>query len=356
VPEQHYPAEPEPAYHEDDRYPHPGNPRLEASRQDSAHPQEGDYEGQYADAEGHRYDQYEYADGEEGAYEDDEPGGKRRNAIKIGLAVLGVVVLGSAGAFGYRMVFRGGADGPPPLIRADTSPTKVMSTASADGSAKPINDRLGNGSGERMLSREEQPVDLRDAARNANGGLVVPLTGGAAVAPYPSASTAGAAPPAGAATTEPKRVRTVTIHADPAAPAGAAPAAPAPAAPRTAAPRPAPQTAVPLTPQSQPSVAAVEPTRPPAPPRAAAPRASESGGWVVQLSAQKTEGEAQSAFRAAQAKYSVLGSYQPLIRKKDQGDRGVFYAAQVGPLAREEANQLCENLKSAGGSCFIQRN
>ncbi len=77
---------------------------------------------------------------------------------------------------------------------------------------------------------------------------------------------------------------------------------------------------------------------------------------MVQLSAQKTEAEAQSAFRAAQTKYSVLGGHQPLIRKKDQGDRGVFYAAQVGPLAREEANQLCESLKSAGGNCFVQRN
>jgi cell division septation protein DedD len=101
-------------------------------------------------------------------------------------------------------------------------------------------------------------------------------------------------------------------------------------------------------------VAAVEPARPPAPARA--PRASEVGGWVVQISAQKTEGEAQSAFRVAQSKFSVLSGYQPLIRKKDQGDRGVFYAAQVGPLPRDEANQLCENLKSAGGNCFIQRN
>ena len=370
VPDQHYPAEPELAYRQDEHYPDPGNARLEASRedlhQDAAYPPAGEYGRQYTDAEGNRYDEYEYAEGEEGAYEDDEPGGKRRNAIKIGLAVLGVVVFGSAAAFGYRMVFGGGTDGPPPLIRADTSPTKVMATASADGNAKPINDRLANGSGERMLSREEQPIDLRDAARNANGGLVVPLAGGGAVAPYPSASTAGAAAtPAGPATGEPKRVRTVTIHADPAPPAGAAvaPAAPATAAPRTAAPRPAQapptaapsQSAAPLAPapQSQPSVAAVEPARP-APARA--PRTSEVGGWVVQISAQKTEGEAQSAFRVAQNKFSVLSGYQPLIRKKDQGDRGVFYAAQVGPLPRDEANQLCENLKSAGGNCFIQRN
>jgi hypothetical protein len=47
--------------------------------------------------------------------------------------------------------------------------------------------------------------------------------------------------------------------------------------------------------------------------------------------------------------------YQALIRKKDQGERGVFYAAQVGPLPREEAEQVCGNLRSAGGSCFVQK-
>jgi cell division septation protein DedD len=84
-------------------------------------------------------------------------------------------------------------------------------------------------------------------------------------------------------------------------------------------------------------------------------RANEAGAWVVQLSAQKTEGEAQSAYRAAQAKFSVLAGYQLLVRKKDQGERGTFYAAQIGPLPRSEANKLCDNLKTAGASCFIER-
>jgi SPOR domain len=384
VPDQHHPAEPESAHAahmEDDRYPRLGSARQEALHPDAAYPKEGEHEGaydtQYADAEGDaeadRYDEYEYADGDEGAYEDDESGGKRRNTIKIALAVLGVVVFGSAAAFGYRAVFHGGTGGPPPLIRADNSPTKVVPAPSADGSSKPINDRLG---GERMVSREEQPVDLRDAARNANGGLVVPQAGGGAgVSPYPAAPVAGAAAPA--SPTEPKRVRTVTIHADPAAPPAAAgqvtpPATPAPA-PRTAAvPRPvaqpaqaaaAPQAAPPnqpaaplaLTPQSQPSVAAVDTARPAAPARAA-PRAVEGGGWMVQLSAQKTEAEAQSAFRVAQTKYSVLSGYQPQIRKKDRGERGIFYGAQVGPFAHEEANQLCDNLKGAGSDCFVLKN
>jgi hypothetical protein len=76
--------------------------------------------------------------------------------------------------------------------------------------------------------------------------------------------------------------------------------------------------------------------------------------WVVQVSAQRTEEEAQAAFRGAQAKYGVLRGYPVLIRKKDQGGRGVFFAAQVGPLARDEANGLCNRIKKAGGNCLIE--
>jgi cell division septation protein DedD len=102
-------------------------------------------------------------------------------------------------------------------------------------------------------------------------------------------------------------------------------------------------------------VAAVEEAHPAASARSA-PRVNESGTWVVQLSAQTTEEEALSAFRAAQAKYAALAGYQVLIRKKDQGGRGVFYAAQVGPLARDEANGLCGRIKNAGGKCFTLEN
>jgi hypothetical protein len=99
------------------------------------------------------------------------------------------------------------------------------------------------------------------------------------------------------------------------------------------------------------AVAAVEEAQP-----ASRPGTNENGNWVVQLSAQRTEEEAQAAFRAAQAKYATLAGHQVLIRKKDQGGRGVFYAAQVGPLTRDEANGLCNRIKSGGGNCFIQAN
>ena len=59
-----------------------------------------------------------------------------------------------------------------------------------------------------------------------------------------------------------------------------------------------------------------------------------------------------------QAKYpSVLGGQQMLIRKKEVAGKGTFYGAQVGPFAeRSDAIQLCEQLKSAGGSCIVQKN
>jgi len=89
----------------------------------------------------------------------------------------------------------------------------------------------------------------------------------------------------------------------------------------------------------------------------AATRAIDPGGFVVQISAQRSEPEARAAFRTMQAKYLVLSGRQPLIRRKDQGERGIFYATQVGPFGvKSDADQLCETLKSAGGTCFVQKN
>ena len=326
------------------------------------------YDDQYAEP-GANDDGYEYAE-----HTDSDDGAavvKRRNTTKIAIAVLGLAVFGSAAALGYRTVFKGGVSGPVPLIRADTSPTRV--TPSGDGSGKPINERLSEGS-ERTMQRYEEPVDMRDASRGGNA--VLPgASGSIPSVGYPAASPTGG--PSGS--TEPRRVRTVTIRADqgtaPAPERTAAPPPPqtraAPPPPRQAAvPREAPpprdttQTATgsaggaPMSIMPGAGAAEEAPTRvaTAAPPQT---RSSEGGGggYVVQLSAQKTESEAQASFRAMQSKYSSLNGQQALIRRKDQGERGVFYAAQVGPFgSRDEANQLCESLKSAGGSCFVLRN
>ena len=90
-------------------------------------------------------------------------------------------------------------------------------------------------------------------------------------------------------------------------------------------------------------------------PTAAAP----AGAYVVQVSAQRTEAEAESSYRALQQKYpAVLGSREANIRRVDLGDKGgIFYRAQVGSFATsEQATAFCDDLKAAGGQCIVQRN
>jgi SPOR domain len=76
----------------------------------------------------------------------------------------------------------------------------------------------------------------------------------------------------------------------------------------------------------------------------------------VQVSSQKSEADAQSAYRGIQSKYpGVLGSHPHTVRRADLGAKGVYYRAMVGPFAsREEAVQLCSSLKQAGGDCVVQ--
>jgi hypothetical protein len=335
-------------------------------------------EGDYDDGDGHkspptarRYAAYGRKREETDEYHDDEYGQdgdreydtehedaddgesrvERRSSTRVVIAVLGIAVFGSAAAFGYRTIFKAAPSGPTPIIRADNSPTKVTPTAT-DANPKLANGRFG-GSGEQLMRRDEDPVDVGSSYRSGAIDAAGRFPGAAGSSPSEIVpATVGPTPPG-----DPKRVRTVAVRAD----QGSA------ASDRTPPPRASspPQSQPPLPPPTR--QAAVAPAPIPTPsvapiaiaPEAAAPRAVDAGagGFVVQLSAQRSEAEAQAAFRTLQAKYSVLSGRQPLIRRKDQGERGVFYAAQVGPFGvKGDADQLCETLKTAGGTCFVQRN
>jgi len=102
-------------------------------------------------------------------------------------------------------------------------------------------------------------------------------------------------------------------------------------------------------------VAAANPTPDQAAPAAAA---SAGGGYLVQVSSQRNEADAQASFRALQGKFpAVLGSREPVIKRADLGEKGVYYRAMVGPFgSSDEATQFCGSLKTAGGQCVIQRN
>ena len=96
----------------------------------------------------------------------------------------------------------------------------------------------------------------------------------------------------------------------------------------------------------------------PAPQVAARPSRAAAGGYVVLVSSQRTEADAQASSRALQAKYpAVLGSRRPTITRADLGEKGIFFRTQVGPFAAvEEAGEMCNSLKAAGGQCIVLRN
>jgi hypothetical protein len=190
----------------------------------------------------------------------------------------------------------------------------------------------------------------------------------------PGAASLGATSP-GAASPGTKKVHTVAIHAGQSGEADAAATAAPPPAPRAVAPRPAaaPKPLAAAAPQggnaplsivpSQGDTAAPARTRtavarPVAASAAAEPVPSAGGGYSVQVSSQRSEAEAQSAYRGLQAKYpSQLGGHASSVRQVNLGDKGVFYRTLVGPYASmEEAAQMCSSLKAAGGSCIVQRN
>ncbi|MSP32748.1 MAG: SPOR domain-containing protein, partial [Pseudolabrys sp.] len=118
------------------------------------------------------------------------------------------------------------------------------------------------------------------------------------------------------------------------------------------------------------------PARVAPPPRAAAPVARTAAvaptqiapaapiggavgvGYAVQVSSQRSEAEAQTAFRSLQGKFpGQLGGKQPLIHRVDLGAKGIYFRAMVGPFASGgEAGELCGSLKAAGGECIVQRN
>jgi len=82
-------------------------------------------------------------------------------------------------------------------------------------------------------------------------------------------------------------------------------------------------------------------------------------GYVVQISAQRSEAEALASFRSMQSKYPrELGDREPIVRPLDLGPpKGVYYRVMVGPFGSAgEAEQLCNDLKADDGKCIVLKN
>jgi SPOR domain len=352
---------------------------------------------------------------EQGDFYEDVPPSRLRKGIMVIASVLALAAMGSAGAYGYRTFFKStGPRAQPPVIKAESAPSKIVPASNKDAPTKQITDRVDTpGQSEKLVSREEKPVEINDKP----AGAVFPPV-------QTPSSSSSPAPGSGVVSPDAKRVRTIAIRPDQATIADstptvapprvttvappvrqAAPAAPPPQQPPqrvvSSAPSADDPEAVPPPAQRQPvtrvtpavaqhQAAAPAPSNAPlslspdapaparvAPARAATPAvrtatvaptqiapaapaaASGTGGsYAVQVSSHPSEAEAQAAFRSLQGKYpGQLGGKQPLIRKVDLGAKGIYYRAMVGPFATgSEASALCSSLKAAGGQCIIQRN
>jgi len=349
-------------------------------------------------------------------YEEEPPTARRRGGLAVMAAVLALAVLGTAGAFAYRAMF-GGSMLPslPPIIRADNGPNKILPKPTNAKSSDQA-DAGSADSGEKLVSREEKPVDVpkplnvsprvvstipiipapdtppAGVLATGQSGFPAPMTAPATPpapgvsAPFPATGSApqAASPLSG----EPKKIHTVAIRPDQSGGTDAATAPPQPA-PLPAARTTPPHSAVPPTPRAAASPAppsganaplSIVPSRDEVPSAApartrtalaqptslspsatstAAPSADATGGgYAVQVSSQRSETDAQTAFRALQAKYPTqLGGHSPLVRRADLGTKGIYYRALVGPFASmEQAAGLCSSLKAAGGNCIVQRN
>jgi SPOR domain len=343
-------------------------------------------------------------------YYDDAPTPRRRGGLVLVIAVLGLAVLGTAGAFAYRAMF-GGSMLPslPPIIKAGNGPNKIVPSYGDARASNSTQATVANtGSSEKLVSREEQPVEIQEPPKTAPRVIsTIPIApnpnslpagassiGAAPLAPAPAGAAPAAAPPVIAtvpasppapapASAEPKKIHTVTIRSDQSGgtDTGAAASAPqhnsARSAKMSAAKPSAASGSQPLSlaPDSQGDVAATPPAPVPAPPpprsraRAAvatttpaggtaAETTTASGGYAVQVSSQRSEADAQAAFRALRAKFpNQLGGREPIVRRADLGAKGIYYRAMVGPFASmEEAAGMCSTLKAAGGTCLVQRN
>jgi hypothetical protein len=308
----------------------------------------------------------------------------RRPALLIGGAIV-VCVVGIGSVLAMRGESTSGREAP--TIKAASGPVKIQpeqaSTGSQPAQSASILDRNGSEriAASRVINREEQPVDVREAARAAR----VEPSRIEQVAPQASSNG-----PAGAGFfPEPRKVKTVSVRPDgsivsepaarppsmAAAPAAAvrAPAvvaAPPPAAappvakPAAAAPAPA---APKVTARATPPVPTIGDNAPRnlAPRNLAAPVAASAtpavavggaGSFAVQLAAPGSAAEASSTIaRLKQRHAAELSGVQPTTVRASVNGRDIYRVRVVG-MSQDSANALCSRLKAGGGSCFVARN
>jgi hypothetical protein len=319
-----------------------------------------DYQHEQAYAE----DGYAYDDAEQ----EREP--KRRGGMVTVAAVFALAVFGVGGAFAYRTYSGSVRSGEPPIIRADAGPTKIIPSP-PDGTAK-VPDRMTPGDSlERIVSREEAPLDPN--ARSGSSRVGFPSSNPNGGAPSSTSVESPISSPSGTfSNNEPHRIKTFSVRgdqADASVPLGTPPAAkPATRPASPSAPRTANASAnAPLSLSPQANAAPAAPAAAPdvqtrgvatANPAQIAPSGGGSAGsYLVSVTSQPSEADAQASYRALQNKYpNVLGSQSPVVARANSKSGAVTYRAGLAFGTSAEAAQFCHNYQASGGQCWVVKN
>jgi len=265
----------------------------------------------------------------------------RRRRIKLGpllLVVAGIAIFGAITWYAYEAGQRQAAVASMPVIKADSTPTRVrpenpggLNVPNQD--ALVLNDPGGtpdraSGGVEKLLPPPEAPLP-RPAPTAGQTANLPP-----AIGTSPGRPAAGEPPPPAAAPRS-------TVEAQPAAPPPGSPPAAAPASPP-----PAAASAAPTQTASVPAVAK--------PPVTVAKAAPGGRGWRVQLAAVKSEQAATAEWARIEKANPELAELTMTPTRVDLGDKGIFYRVQAGPLAdAAAAERLCSGLKERKQGCIV---
>jgi hypothetical protein len=306
----------------------------------------GDVPEQTSELDEHHDDGAYDVDGQSRVDEDeylDQATRVRRPKLVVAMAMFSLALAGTTAAFGYRAMISGALlPAVPPIIKATNQPIKIEPASNEPHAKNAANanqvDTVTTGSIEKLVSREEQPVTIVQPKPTSRVISTIPIT-------TRQDTLAPMGPPAAAAVTQ--AVPSQGMSGRPAAAADPASQSTGQSSTGdvTAASNSTHLTTAPATLANANTTAEVSPP-------------VSGGGYAVQVTAERSEGGAQAAFWALQAKYaSQLSGRQPIIRRADLGAAGIYYRALVGPFASaEKAAKMCSGLKAAGGDCIIQKN
>jgi cell division protein FtsN len=284
---------------------------------------------------------------------------------------LTALTLIAVGIYAYRTYVEPGSTQTSQVITAEETPSKVIPAISDPQSGKLIQDRLIQDpvgalrSGKRTVSGE-QPVEPRSTGSTSRWAVRWAVPSAPALPPLSAASATDTI------SSDPMWIATLGIRPDGTEVSERRVASPLPgtsasAAPSQAKPVQPAARGVPFSPDPRATASDAAPAppaqRPLTPPTAATPAPAAAanaaaGVYVVQVSSQRSEVDAQAYFRFLQEKFpSELEGRTAIIRRADLGAKGIYYRVVTGPFASaDEADQFCGNLKAAGGTCIIQRN